>query len=79
MEQTGKLQTIEMYDENVMGQIHYAKPDANTDQGLKDAEFTITASEDIVTPDGTVQVKKGKLQTRSPQVRMELQSVKSCF
>ena len=56
-----KLQTIEMYDENVMGQITIRKTDANTDQGLKDAEFTITASEDIVTPDGTVQVKKGEI------------------
>lgn len=61
VEQTGKLQTIEMYDENVMGQITIRKTDANTDQGLKDAEFTITASEDIVTPDGTVQVKKGEI------------------
>ena len=39
VEQTGKLQTIEMYDENVMGQITIRKTDANTDQGLKDAEF----------------------------------------
>ena len=61
VEKTGKLQTIEMYDENAMGQITIQKTDSQTGEALKYATFEIVAEEDIVTPDGTTQLKKGEI------------------
>ena len=46
-------------DELAKGKIRVKKTDAETGNGLSNAEFEIRAKEDIVTPDGTVKVKAG--------------------
>ena len=46
-------------DTPAMGRICVIKTDEYTGRSLEGAEFTITAEEDIVTPDGTVRVPKG--------------------
>jgi len=46
-------------DDLAKGKIRVKKTDAETGNGLSNAEFEIRAKEDIVTPDGTVKVKAG--------------------
>ena len=46
-------------DELAKGKIRVKKTDAETGNGLSNAEFEIRAKEDIVTPDGTVKEKAG--------------------
>ena len=47
-------------DELAKGKIRITKTDAETDKVIPSgAEFTVTAAEDIVAPDGTVKIKKG--------------------
>ena len=46
-------------DQPVKGQIEILKKDEETGNLLSGAEFTITAKEDITTPDGTVRAEKG--------------------
>ena len=47
-------------DEIAKGKIRITKTDKETDKPIPaGAEFTVTAAEDITTPDGTVRVKKG--------------------
>lgn len=46
-------------DELAKGKIRVKKTDAETGNGLSNAEFEIRAKEDIVTPDGTVRAEKG--------------------
>lgn len=46
-------------DELAKGKIRVKKTDAETGNGLSNAEFEIRAKEDIITPDGTVKVKAG--------------------
>ena len=48
-------------DEPAMGLINIVKTDKETGEALKGAEFTITAAEDIVTPDGTTRAVKGEV------------------
>lgn len=48
-------------DENIRGEIHILKTDADTKKPLSGIEFAIRAKEDIITLDGTVRVKKGEL------------------
>lgn len=43
-----------------MGRIHLTKTDAETGELLAGAEFTVTAAEDVVTPDGTLRLKAGE-------------------
>ena len=50
---------IEYYDEPVMGKIQIEKADAETGDLLNGAEFDLIAAEDIITPDGTIRLKKG--------------------
>ena len=50
---------IEYHDAPAMGKIRIEKADAETGDMLSGAEFDIIAAEDIVTPDGTVRLKKG--------------------
>ncbi len=47
-------------DDNEMGRIKLTKTDAETSEKIAGAEFTVTAAEDIVTPEGTVRLKKGE-------------------
>ena len=44
-----------------MGKIRIVKTDRSTKERLNGAVFEIHAAEDIITPDGTVQLKKGEL------------------
>ena len=46
-------------DELAKGQIEILKKDEETGNLLSGAEFTVTAAEDITTPDGTVRAEKG--------------------
>ena len=50
---------IEYYDEPVMGKIRLEKRDSMTSELVDGAEFDLIAAEDIITPDGTRQLKKG--------------------
>lgn len=52
---------IKFSDENAMGQIELSKFEEGYTQQLKGAVFEIRAAEDIVTPDGTIRLKKGEL------------------
>lgn len=52
---------VEYADEPAMGRIEIVKTDSGTGDVLSGAEFEIRAAEDIITPDGTVRVEKGKL------------------
>lgn len=58
---TEEIQKVRMEDENAMGKIRIVKTDRSTKERLNGAVFEIHAAEDIVTPDGTVQLKKGEL------------------
>ena len=51
--------TVQYADAPAMGQIEIVKTDSETGDPLEEAEFTITAAEDIVTPDGTVRAVAG--------------------
>ena len=50
---------VEYYDEPVMGKIRLEKRDSMTSELVDGAEFDLIAAEDIITPDGTRQLKKG--------------------
>lgn len=52
--------TIQYADENVMGKIVITKVCKETQKKLDGAVFEICAAEDIVTPDGTLRLKKGE-------------------
>lgn len=52
---------VKFADENAMGKIELSKFEEGYSQHLKGAVFEIRAAEDIVTPDGTVRLKKGEL------------------
>ena len=52
---------VQYADENAMGKIQIQKTDAETKTALANAVFEITAAEDIITPDGTVRLQKGKI------------------
>ena len=52
---------VEYFDENVKGRIQIEKADQETGEALAGAVFDITATEDIVTPDGTLRLEKGAL------------------
>ena len=58
---TEEIQKVRMEDENAMGKIRIVKTDRSTKERLNGAVFEIHAAEDIITPDGTVQLKKGEL------------------
>lgn len=58
---TKEIQKVRMEDENAMGKIRIVKTDRSTKERLNGAVFEIHAAEDIITPDGTVQLKKGEL------------------
>lgn len=58
---TEEIQKVRMEDENAMGKIRIVKTDRSTKERLNWAVFEIHAAEDIITPDGTVQLKKGEL------------------
>ena len=53
--------TVRFADENAMGRISIEKLEKGKEESLAGAEFEIRAAEDIVTPDGTVRLKKGEL------------------
>ena len=53
--------TVRFADENAMGRISIDKLEKGKEESLAGAEFEIRAAEDIVTPDGTVRLKKGEL------------------
>ena len=57
----GSPLVIRFADENAMGRICVAKFETGQKEHLTGAEFEIRAAEDIVTPDGTVRLKKGEL------------------
>lgn len=61
VENTGEIQKVRMEDENAMGKIRIIKTNRSTKERLNKAVFEIHAAEDIVTPDGTVQLKKGEI------------------
>lgn len=50
---------IEFFDDVAMGKIKVEKRDAESGNPLDGAEFDLIAAEDIITPDGTVRLKKG--------------------
>jgi hypothetical protein len=52
---------IKYADEIVKGYLELVKTDAETAEVLAGAEYTVRAAEDIVTPDGTLQVTKGEV------------------
>lgn len=55
-------QVVRFSDENAMGKINIKKLDKTTDKVIPSgAEFTITAAEDITTPDGTIRAEKGEI------------------
>ena len=51
--------TVQYADAPAMGQIEIVKTDSETGDPLEGAEFTVTAAEDITTPDGTVRAAAG--------------------
>lgn len=51
--------TVQYADAPAMGRIEIVKTDSETRNPLEGAEFSITAAEDIVTPDGTVRAAAG--------------------
>ncbi len=51
--------TVQYADAPAMGRIEIVKTDSETGNPLDRAEFSITAAEDIVTPDGTVRAAAG--------------------
>ena len=51
---------VEYEDTPVMGNIKIQKKDETTGNAIAGAVFEISAAEDIVTPDGTIRVEKGK-------------------
>lgn len=61
VENTGNVQKVEMFDELAMGTITVQKTDKETNDPISGAVFEVKAEEDIVTPDGTVRVKKGEV------------------
>ncbi len=61
VENTGEIQKVRMEDENAMGKIRIVKTDCFTKERLNGAVFEIRAAEDIVTPEGTIHLKKGEL------------------
>lgn len=50
---------VEFPDDSEMGQITLLKTDEETDAAIAGAEFTVTAAEIIITPEGTVRAEKG--------------------
>lgn len=55
-------QVVRFSDKPAMGKIRILKTDKTTDKVIPSgAEFTITAAEDITTPDGTVRAEKGEI------------------
>lgn len=52
---------VKFEDENAMGKIELSKFEEGFSNQLKGAVFEIRAAEDIVTPDGTIRLKKGDL------------------
>ena len=52
---------VKYFDKNAMGKIQIKKIDAETKEKLSGAVFEVRASEDIVTPDQTVRIKKGEV------------------
>ena len=48
-------------DTPAMGQIVLTKTDGDTGEPLEGAEFSVTAAEDIVTPDGTIRATAGEV------------------
>lgn len=52
---------VKFEDENAMGKIELSKFEEGFSDQLKGAVFEIRAAEDIVTPDGTIRLKKGDL------------------
>lgn len=48
-------------DTPAMGQIVLTKTDGDTGESLEGAEFSVTAAEDIVTPDGTIRATAGEV------------------
>lgn len=60
--ESGEIQTVIMKDENAMGKISISKLEAGEEEiFLSDTVFEIRAAEDIITPEGTVRLKKGEL------------------
>src|SRR5699024_6934019 len=57
----GSPLTVRFADENAMGRISIDKYEEGKEEYLAGTEFEIQAPEDIVTPDGTVRLKKGEL------------------
>ena len=57
----GSPLTVRFADENAMGRISIDKYGEGEEEYLAGTEFEIQAAEDIVTPDGTVRLKKGEL------------------
>ena len=57
----GSPLTVRFADENAMGRISIDKYEEGEEEYLAGTEFEIQAAEDIVTPDGTVRLKKGEL------------------
>ncbi len=49
--------TVEFYDEPLMGKLEIIKTDADTGDVLEGAEFEVVAEKDIITGDGTIQIK----------------------
>ena len=55
-------QVVRFSDQPAMGKIRVMKTDKTTDKIIPSgAEFTITAAEDITTPDGTIRAEKGEI------------------
>lgn len=54
-------QVVTYYDSNVMGQIEFTKVSASDGLVLEGAEFDVIASEDVITPDGTLRAKAGTI------------------
>ena len=52
--------TVEFYDEPLMGKLEIIKTDADTGDVLEGAEFEVIAEKDIITGDGTIQIKAGE-------------------
>lgn len=57
----GSPLTVRFADENAMGRLSIDKYEEGKEEYLAGTEFEIQAAEDIVTPDGTVRLKKGEL------------------
>lgn len=55
---------IEFPDDVARGRIRIRKTDADTGKPLEGTVFTVTAAEEIVTPDGTVRMEKGETAQR---------------